>query len=215
MSLGGPLEEGGGGIGIVQREEAWRTKQGGASKEIQAVEEVQGWEKIRVQVDSGAIDTVGPKEVGRQFVTKETRASKQGIGYEAANGTKIRNYGEKVVEGWTDEGAPVSMAIQVADVKKTLGSVYRMNQAGNQVVLDGGFSYMIHKKTGKRTPILEEHGQYVFYIWTKKGSDKGAAEVKPTGAATGSKHSLGNNRYAALVEEEEAEQVFSWQGEMF
>ena len=39
----------------------------------------------------------------------------------------------------------IAMAMQVTDVKRTLGSVYRMNQAANRVVLDGDESYMMHK----------------------------------------------------------------------
>ena len=35
-----------------------------AEKEIFSVGRDKGWEKIRVQIDSGAVDTVGPKEIG-------------------------------------------------------------------------------------------------------------------------------------------------------
>ena len=42
--------------------------------------EVQGWEKVRVQVDSGAIDTVGSKEIAKAFKMKENVMSKKGLG---------------------------------------------------------------------------------------------------------------------------------------
>ena len=35
-----------------------------------------GWENMRIQIDSGVVDTVGPKSVGRAFQIKETKASK-------------------------------------------------------------------------------------------------------------------------------------------
>ncbi len=59
-----------------------------------------GWERIRVQADSGAID-VGPKE----------------IAFAAANGRGIKNYGEKKVVGYTDDGEGASLRIQRADAK--------------------------------------------------------------------------------------------------
>ncbi len=51
--------------------------------------EVKGWEKVRVQVDTGAIDTVGPEEVAKAFATKEDVMSKKGLGYVAVNGSRI------------------------------------------------------------------------------------------------------------------------------
>ena len=53
-------------------------------------------ETIEVTVDSGAMDTVGPRSAGAGFETYETEASRNGKNFRAANGTFIRNYGEKV-----------------------------------------------------------------------------------------------------------------------
>ena len=108
-----------------------------------------GWRRIVVQTDSGALDTVTPKDAAPGIMLKETMASKNGIGYVDANGTIIKNYGEKMIKGKTDDGTSVSMAMQCADVTKTLGSVYRMNQGGNAIILDGSNSYMVQKKSGK------------------------------------------------------------------
>ena len=63
--------------------------------EVNEVRVLPGWERVRVQIDSGAIDTVGPKEIAKAFEMKETEMSKRGIGYVAANGSSIKNYGEK------------------------------------------------------------------------------------------------------------------------
>ena len=57
------------------------------------------------------------------------------------------------------------MAMQCADVTKMLGSVYRTNQGGNAVVLDGINSYMARKKTGKNT----KNGQYIMNTWIWEG----------------------------------------------
>ncbi len=44
--------------------------------EVDEVGEPTGWEKIRIQIDSGAIHTVGPKEMARAFEMKESAVSK-------------------------------------------------------------------------------------------------------------------------------------------
>ena len=123
------------------------------SDEIMNVESTKGKEKIRVQIDSGAVDTVGPKEIGRAFKLRETRASKLGRNYVAANGTTIRNYGERLVKGESESGIRVTMPVQIADVKRVLMSVHKMNQAGLIVILDGRDSYFQERVTGKKDEI--------------------------------------------------------------
>jgi hypothetical protein len=104
-----------------------------------------------------------------------TKASLAGRGYSAANGTKIKNHGEQILKSRTEDGQQFSMAVQCADVTRTLGSVYRMNQGGNVIVFDGSNSYMVNKKSKKVTPIKQENGQYVMYIWVKDEESKVAA----------------------------------------
>ncbi len=38
-----------------------------------------GRERIKVQIDSGALDAVGPKEIARASEMKETAMSKRGV----------------------------------------------------------------------------------------------------------------------------------------
>ena len=151
------------------------------------------WERIKVCLDSGAIDWVTNKKTASAFKTKDTEASKNGCGYRAANGTSIKNYGERTIEGFTSEWEPVKIAMQVAEVNKTLGSAFRMNQCGNKIVLDGDNSYFVNKKTGKITKVHQEKGQYVFYIWVRAadGKQKRSDDWKQ------------GNRFAALEEEDD------------
>ncbi len=79
---------------------------------------------------SGAIDTVGPKEVAKAFTMQENAMSKKVLWYVAANGSGIKNYGEKGIVGRTESGDGMSMKIQRADVEKVLGSVHKMNLGG-------------------------------------------------------------------------------------
>ncbi len=61
-----------------------------------------GWERARAQIDAGAVDTVGPEETPQAFEMKETMMSKKGVGYVAASGSSIKNYGEKNIVDYTD-----------------------------------------------------------------------------------------------------------------
>ncbi len=49
------------------------------------------WEGLEATVDSGAADTVGPESTAEWVRTKETKASKAGLKYNAAEGSEIRN----------------------------------------------------------------------------------------------------------------------------
>jgi hypothetical protein len=126
-----------------------------------------GWSLIKIQIDSGAIDHVMPPGMAPSIKIHPIAASIAGKGYSAANGTKIANHGEKTLKGITETGAPFSMNIQCADVTRALGSVYRLNQCGNSVVLNGKNSYMLHITSGIKTPITLENGKYMLSIWVQ------------------------------------------------
>ena len=178
--------------------------------EINGVSATAGWEQVSVQVDSGAIDTVAPNNVGSELPVRKTKAANMGLGYVAANGTRIENYGERALKGFTDDGSGVEMAVQVTDVKRTLGSVYRMNQAGNRLVLDGDDSYMVHKATGKVTPIYVEQGKFLFNIWIESKNKK-----EETDEDEKRKSAKSRNMFAALAEEDEKPTTgFSWRDEI-
>ncbi len=121
---------------------------------------------------------------------RESEMSKKGIGFVAANGSGIKNYGEKLTAGYTDDGGAVSM--------KVLCSVHKMNMGGNVVVLDREKSYMQHKESGKKTRIEYEDGQYVMYVWVPARREEVAKETEKV---------LKGNRFAILATE--SEQVFS------
>ena len=141
------------------------------------------YETITVTVDSGAYNTVGPPKVGTHFEIKPTEASAAGRHYRAANGSVIRNHGQRIVTGRTNEGTLVSMPIQVADVGKVLGSVREMVHHGNRVVFDldangRSISYLECKANGVKTAIHERNGTFQFDIRVPKGKGGGVEEVR-------------------------------------
>ena len=159
------------------------------------------FEVIEVTVDSGAYNTVGPPKVGTHFNLVPTEASSQGKHYRAANGSVIRNHGQRVVTGRTDEGTLVSMPIQIADVSKVLGSVREMVKSGNRVVFDEDdngncISFLECKATQVKTAIREHNGTYKFNIRVPKGKGGGVEEVT---TSNGSGTSEGFPRQGTLV----------------
>ena len=135
-------------------------------QEIGAVTHVEGqWERIPVKIDSGAIDTVMPPTIARYFDTVQTEMSQKGPGFRAANGSAIRYYGQKTLEGVGDQYQPLSMTAQVADVKTTLGSVNQMLKAGNRVHFETGNCYIQDVRTGRKTRIEEKRGTFEVGMW--------------------------------------------------
>ena len=123
------------------------------------------WEVIKVTVDSGAVDTVTPPSCAKYFPILETEASRRGLDYRAANGTKIKNYGARSVQGISSEFKQMNLIMNVADVKKTLASAFQIVAAGNKVVLDIDYSYVVDKQTGEKTTINIENGEFNFDLW--------------------------------------------------
>jgi len=88
------------------------------------------------------------------------------------------------------------MAVQVADVSRTLGSVNHMNKAGNVVVLDGHESYTLNKSTGRITEIEWKDGKYIMDLWLQVPQPgRQAAQVST------------QNRFEALAVEDNGEAV--------
>ena len=140
------------------------------------------YERVTITVDSGAADTVGPKKIGEKLPIKPTKASKAGKNYRAANGTTIKNYGERRLEGWNEKGTKTGITMQVADVGKVLGSVSRMTEANNTIIFSKGKSIITSDPTGevaaaairaakpeRTTELKKVNGVYTFCHMDTKG----------------------------------------------
>ena len=118
-------------------------------------------ETFPITIDSGAVGAVGPKKIGSGFPISPTRESAMGIGYRAANGARIKNHGERIIEGLTEKGQTLKMRITVADVSKVLASVSKICECGSMVVFDEAGNYIEDKESGEMTPIRNRDGVYV------------------------------------------------------
>ena len=166
------------------------------------------YEMITVTADSGAADHVAPKNVATHLRVQETSASRQGMKYVAANGHKIANEGQKTVKGLTDEGMPLGMTWQVAEVKRPLASIGRMCDAGNAAVFTKKGGYVVpeemlsktlealNKAKGNSPKMKREGGIYNFKLWIPR---------PPVNITS-------NNRFTPLQEVAEEDMDFKWPG---
>ena len=160
------------------------------------------WEKLVLKIDSGAIDTCIPTHVAKAFPIKETMFSKLGINYQAANGTEIKNHGERMLKGFTEGWQTINLCTQVADVRTTLGSVSQMVKAGNRVVFSPSGNKIINEHTGLEIPIRDSNGSYEVDLWIPKAK----GEINQTQV---SKQVKVQNRYQALQDESAEEDAIN------
>jgi len=142
-----------------------RTYVEGRPKEINVVG-VSGEKKKRkgkVTVDSGAEASVWPASNVSWENVYETEDSAKGIGFVAANGSRMENYGGTQVR-FEKDGKLKAMDFQVTDCKKPLASVAKIIDRGNSVVFDKDGSYILNKATGEKIVLERERGTFVMVV---------------------------------------------------
>ena len=86
---------------------------------------------------------------------------------EAANGTPIETYGEKLVK-FEMEGVKgkAGMKFLMTDVRKPLAAVSAIVEAGNEVVFKPGVndSFILNPQTGKKVQLKRERGTYTMEV---------------------------------------------------
>ena len=76
----------------------------------------------------------------------------------------------KKTSGFTSNGNPIELGVQVTDVAKTMFSVKKMKDAGNIIIFGADEGDMIvNKSTGTRTPIIDTGREFVLDIYVPGG----------------------------------------------
>ena len=129
----------------------------------EACDELEG----KIVIDSGAADSVMPKEVLKD--TFPLMPKKEGLRFVAANGTVINNYGRRNVAFRARGQSLVNcMHFHVTDSKKTLASVSKIAEQGNAVHFTPSGSYIEGPK-GERVELTLEGSVYVIDAKFMKG----------------------------------------------
>ncbi len=132
------------------------------------VRQSDGWEQVKLYVDSGATEAVVGPDMLCSVKTVEGTASQMGVKYETANGVRILNLGEKKFVAVAEDGVARSITAQVCDVNKALLSVSRLAKQGYRVVFDTD-SFIEDKTTGEKMWLTEEGGMYALNLWEQGG----------------------------------------------
>ena len=174
-------------------------RESNSTKKAEEILQVKGqdeyeWVNVDAVVDSGAIDTICPKDLIGGNVIRETEISRRKGKYTAANGGTITNEGESKLTGVAEDGTPIEMVSQVGDkITRMLFAVRRMKEAGNMVIFGANMKAIrklaaadsieenvIVSKTGKRSEIVDKDGMYVYKMKIKRKKvddmDVGAVE---------------------------------------
>lgn len=120
----------------------------GQGEEVYAVNNEQ--KSIWITVDSGASENVIAEKMAPMTKTRPSRGSQSGVQYVTANGSCMKNQGEKHLKVVTQEGQKCTINMQVTDVQKPLMSVSRICDAGRRVVFAKEGGYIENLMDGKR-----------------------------------------------------------------
>ena len=123
----------------------------------------EGWMRDSSIMDSGAAESVAPHTTCPHIPLTESPGSRAGQEYRTVGGERLENEGQ----AWTDEGCPVGMTCQVADVTKPLNAVSHMCGAENVVTFTAEGSTIKNLRMSASMHFGRESGVYVFNIWVK------------------------------------------------
>ena len=136
-------------------------------------DQVSGWREVDVVLDSGAADSVCPKDMVPHFAIEDSEASRAGVYYTSANGGKIVNIGQTHVPIALDNGAKSVVTFQVADVSRPLMSVGKVCKTRNRVIFGANGGYIMNLATGATTQFEKKDGIYVLVMWVPPLSETG------------------------------------------
>jgi hypothetical protein len=147
-----------------RRREAWFAEyDANQMREVNVVGKAK--QKGKITIDSGAEESVYPKAMVDEKDLVETDASKKGMGFVAANGSKMKNYGAVKVK-FQSEGKNRSMNFHVTDVQKPLGAVCRIADKGNFVCFgpNPNDNFIMNIESGEKMWMKRERGTYVIEV---------------------------------------------------
>jgi hypothetical protein len=123
---------------------------------------------VELTADTGACDTVIPKDMCANIPIMASLQSLRGMEYEVANGESIPNLGERRCLMWTEDAMSAKhINMQVADVHKALLSLSRCADMGFESRFGRTMGALIDEETGEVIPLRRKGNLYVLRCWLK------------------------------------------------
>lgn len=138
------------------------------------------WERMKVKLDTGAVDWVLRQDAASAFELTPSLASSMGIPFFGANGSEIQSFGQRQIAGISGDWGPLAAKVNVADVRSNLAGGMPMIEADNKIVLDKSDSYILSKRTGQKIRINHEGGAFTFDFWVPAPNRHGKSAGKST-----------------------------------
>ena len=156
-----------------------------AHKQLSAVGPAE-WTAIKVIVDSGACETVMPRNMLAHIQIRPSAQSRAKIEYEVASGSTIPCLGERNCEMYA-EGCTRSLLInfQVADVHRPLLSLSRAADMGYRSYLEKDGGWLEDTETGEWLPIQREGDLYVMTMHVRAAPANSAADQAAAAGTAG------------------------------
>ena len=126
------------------------------------------WVEVELTADTGACDTVIPRDLCVSIPIQPSLQSLRCMEYEVANGETIPNLGERRCLMWTEfatEARAINM--QVADVHKALLSLSRCADIGFESKFGRVAGALIDEDTGGVIPLQRKGNLYVLKCWLR------------------------------------------------
>jgi hypothetical protein len=116
--------------------------------------------KVRITVDSGAADSVSPKDWFEQFKISPLSSKPRLV---TATGAQIPVHGKRTVALKTAGNRLIGLPFTVCDVKKPLVSVKKICEKGNIIQFGPSSkeSFIMNVKSKEKIYLIEENGQYM------------------------------------------------------
>ena len=134
--------------------------------------------KKGITMDSGAGNNVMPRRVViKKSEIRESKGSRRGVHYVAANDGRILNEGEYDLKFSTVEGQEQCLTFQIAEVNKALCAISNLVDNGFRVVFDKNMktnqdiSHMLHKESGVTTRYRRTRNVWVLDAFVDGNSD--------------------------------------------
>ncbi len=78
----------------------------------------------------------------------------------------------------SEEGKPLSIKFQVAQVDKPLLAVSKLTSAGYRVWFDEHGCEVVHKKSDRITKFVRHNDVYVLKVWVRKGKESSSVNTR-------------------------------------
>ena len=139
--------------------------------------------KVEGTLDSGAEGIVAPPGVIPGPV-EPSEMSSTGRGYRAANGSKIRNFGETNARFRTEDGHVCQLKFQIADLERVLIGATPLAQTGHHIVLGENGGEILHAASGRRIALKRRGGVYLLSMYFLVPEDSQPAGAAPAATFT-------------------------------